>query len=287
MSTLVMIDGKLLPEADARVSVFDRGFLYGDSVFETIRTYAGAPFALDEHLARLERSGAQVFIQLPVSRAQLEREVLEAVRTAGNAETYIRVMVTRGTAPLGLDPLSAEHPLRVVIVAPLPPMPDALYENGVAVVTYRTQRTAEATPAATAKVGNYLVSVLALREARKVGAAEALIVDSGGFVVEGASSNVFVVRAGRLVTPPEDAGILPGITRRRLLDVARAEGVPVDLEPLPVAALGDADEMFISSTTREMLPVVRVDGRDVGAGTPGPLTRRLLAAFRKSVGNPG
>lgn len=287
MSTLVMIDGKLLPEGEARVSVFDRGFLYGDSVFETIRTYGGVPFALDEHLARLERSAAQVFIELPVSRAELEREVLEAVRAAGNAETYIRVMVTRGTGPLGLDPLAAEHPLRVVIAAPLSPMPAELYENGIAVTTFRTQRTAEATTAATAKVGNYLVAVLALRAARKVGAAEALIVDSAGFVVEGASSNVFVVRGGRVVTPPEDSGILPGITRRVLLDVARAEGVPVDLEPLPAAALADADEIFISSTTREILPVVRVDGRIVGSGSPGPLTRRLLLAFRKSVGNPG
>ena len=287
MSTLVMIDGKLLPGAEARVSVFDRGFLYGDSVFETIRSYAGVPFALDEHLARLERSAAQVFIELPVSRKQLEREVLEAVRAAGNAETYIRVMVTRGTAPLGLDPLSAEHPLRVVIVAPLPPMPAELYEKGIGVVTYRTQRTAEATPAATAKVGNYLVAVLALREARRAGAAEALIVDSAGFVVEGASSNVFVVRAGRVITPPEDAGILPGITRRLLLDVARAEGVPVDLEPLPLAALAGADEIFISSTTREVLPVVELDGAPVGSGSPGPVARRLLAAFRKSTRDPG
>jgi branched-chain amino acid aminotransferase len=287
MSTLVMIDGELVQEDHARVSVFDRGFLYGDSVFETIRTYDGIPFALDEHLARLEKSAGQVFIQLPMSREQLQGEVLEAVRAAGNPETYIRVMITRGTAPLGLDPLSAEHPLCVVIVAPLPEVPRELYEQGIAVVTYRTQRTAEATPAATAKVGNYLVSVLALREARKAGALEALIVDSGGFIVEGASSNIFIARGGRLVTPPEDAGILPGITRRLLLDTAHAEGIPVDLEPLPLGELRTADEVFISSTTRELLPVVRVDGALVGSGSPGALTLRLLTAFRRKFHNPG
>lgn len=287
MTTLVMIDGKLFPEDEARVTVFDRGFLYGDSVFETIRTYDGAPFALDEHLARLEKSAAQVYIELPVSRTELTREVLEAVRAAGNAETYIRVMVTRGTAPMGLDPLSAEHPLRVVIVAPLSSPPPAAYEKGIGVVTYRTQRTAEATPAATAKVGNYLVAVLALREALRAGAAEALIVDGAGFVVEGASSNVFIVRGGRLLTPPEDAGILPGITRRLLLETARAEGIPVDLEPLSLGGLAAADEVFISSTIRELLPVVRVDGTPVGSGRPGPVTQRLLAAFRDKVHNPG
>jgi len=286
VSTLVMIDGELLPEDHAKVSVFDRAFLYGDSVFETIRTYDGLPFALDEHLVRLEKSAAQVFIKLPVAREQLQGEVLEAVRAAGNRETYIRVMVTRGTAPLGLDPLSAEHPLRVVIVAPLPEVPQEFYEQGIAVVTYRTQRTAEATPAATAKVGNYLVSVLALREARRAGAAEALIVDSGGFIVEGASSNVFIARGGRLVTPPDDAGILPGITRRLLLETAHAEGIPVDLEPLPLGELHAADEIFISSTIRELLPVVRVDGAPIGSGIPGALTLGLLAAFRTKFHNP-
>ncbi len=286
MTTLVMIDGQLLPPERAQVSVFDRGFLYGDSIFETIRTYDGRPFALDEHLARLEKSAAQVFIQLPVSRAQLASEVREAAHAAANPESWIRVMVTRGSAPLGLDPLPAEHPLRVILVAPLATPSAEQYEQGIGVVTYRTQRTAEATPAATAKVGNYLVAVLALREARKAGAAEALIVDAGGFVGEGASSNFFIIQGGRLVTPPIEAGILPGITRRLLLEVARQEGIVVALEPLRADSLGEADEAFISSTTREVLPVVRIDGAPVGAGRPGPLTLRLLAAFRHKVHNP-
>lgn len=283
MTTLVLIDGVVHAPEAARVSVFDRGFLYGDSVFETIRTYGGRPFALSEHLGRLEQSAARVFIDLPVPAARIADEIVEALAAAGNPESYVRVMVTRGSGPLGLDAGFEVRPLRVIIVAPLVPPAPELYASGIAAVTFRTQRVAEATDAAGTKVGNYLVAVLAMRKARAEGAAEALIVDHAGNVVEGASSNVFAVCSGKLVTPPESAGILPGITRAKLLEVAAELGLSVELRALPVAELGSAEEVFISSSIRELLPVVRVDSRVIGGGRPGPVSAALLRAFREKV----
>jgi len=267
----------------AAVSVFDRGFLYGDSVFETIRTYAGRPFALDRHLARLAASAARVYIELPVGLEQLGREVESAIVGAGNSESYVRLMLTRGVGEtLGLDPGLARHPLRVVIVTALAAPPPEAYRDGVRVVSYRTARVADDSSAAGAKIGNYLAAVLAGREARRAGAAEALIVDRHGRVVEGATSNVFVVSSdGALVTPPESDGILLGITRETLLGVAAALGVSVRFESLPLEAVKAAAEVFVSSSIRELLPVVAVDGAPVGSGAPGALTTRLLQAFRE------
>jgi len=283
VSIRVCIDGEVLAPEAARVSVFDRGFLYGDSVFETIRTYGGRPFALAEHLARLERSAGRVYIDLPVPTSQLAREIDAALAAAANPESYIRLIVTRGSGPLGLDTGFEAKPLRAIIVAPLVPPAPELYDEGIAVVTYRTQRVAEATDAAGTKVGNYLVAVLAMRRAREAGASEALIVDHSGAVVEGATSNVFLVRDGVLSTPPESAGILPGVTRAKLLDVAADLGVRVEERPLPVAEVLGADEVFVSSSIRELLPVVRVDGQPIGACRPGPVSRRLLQAFREKA----
>jgi branched-chain amino acid aminotransferase len=283
MSTVVVIDGNLSGPEQAFVSVFDRGFLYGDAVFETLRTYSGRPFALDEHLDRLRWSAGRVFIELAVGADVLKQEIARALAEVGNPESMIRVMITRGRGELGLDPALAESPTRVIIVAPLHTPPPEAYERGVGVVTFRTQRVADATDAAGAKIANYLIAVLATREARRADAVEALIIDNQGLVVEGTSSNVFAVVAGRLLTPPESLGILPGITRARVLEAAGALGIPVDLAALPVEALLAADELFISSSIREILPVVRVDREPLGSGVPGPLTRQLLSKFRENV----
>ena len=282
MSTCVMIDGESVAESEATISIFDRGFLYGDSVFETIRTYDGVPFALDEHLKRLERSAALVFIPLPVPLSQLREEVLAAVRTAANSESYIRVMVTRGqAAQMGLSPDLADVPRRIIIVMPLEPPSESAYRNGITVVSFRTQRVTDATGAEGAKIGNYLVSVLAMREARKIGAAEAIIVDARGRVVEGASSNVFMVQRGRLITPPVEAGILPGITRARVLQAAQDLSIAVDLRAPKYADLLKADEVFVSSSIRELLPVVRIDSKQIAEGKPGPITRALHQRFEQ------
>ncbi|MES1183665.1 MAG: aminotransferase class IV [Myxococcales bacterium] len=282
MSSLVLIDGRPSPPEAATISVFDRGFLYGDSVFEALRTYGGRPFALERHLQRLAESAARVFIDLPVSLQQLGREVHSAIVGAGNPESYVRLTVTRGVGEtLGLDPGLARHPLRVVIVTPLKSPPEETYRDGVAVITYRTERVTDHSVAAGAKVGNYLTAVLAIRQARAVGAAEALIVDGRGSVVEGATSNVFAVLGdGTLVTPPESDGILLGITREAVLAVAAELGVPIQQQSLPLEVVKNAAEVFVSSSIRELVPVVSVDGAAIGPGKPGPTTTRLLTAFR-------
>lgn len=279
-----MIDGRPVAPEAAKVSVFDRGFLYGDSVFETLRTYGGRPFALDRHLARLGESARRVFIELPVSLSQIGREVASAIVGAGNAESYVRLTLTRGTGDsLGLDPGLGRHALRVVIVTALSSPPPEVYTSGIAACSYRTARVNDHSPAAGAKIGNYLTAVLAMREARAVGAGEALLVDSRGSVIEGASSNVFAVRAdGTLVTPPESDGILLGITRETLLSVADQLGIPVAFESLPLAELPKAAEVFITSSIRELVPVVSLDGQVIGSGKPGAVTQRLLRALREA-----
>lgn len=286
MSTWVMIDGRIFDEGAACISIFDRGFLYGDSVFETLRTYAGQAFALDEHVKRLAWSAGRVHIALPCSESELTLEIQRLLAHAANEESLIRVMLTRGVGPLGLDVQPEVPATRVVIVAPLrPPAPEA-YTKGVRVITYRTQRLADATDAAGAKIGNYLVAVLAMRAAKSQGAVEALIIDARDAVVEGTSSNLFVVQGGQLLTPPETAGILPGITRARILEIAAELGLAIDYRALPLEELVRADEVFISSTVREMLPVVAVDDHAIADGKPGPVTLRLLEAFRARVRAP-
>jgi branched-chain amino acid aminotransferase len=281
MNSVVIIDGRLVPAGAASVSVFDRGFLYGDSVFEAIATRGRKPVDLQAHLRRLEHSAEQVHIPVPVPWTQIASEVRQALLATDNAESNIRVMLTRGQGELGLDPSSAQHPLRVIIVTPLRRPSREAYERGIGVSTYRTQRVADATDAVGAKVGNYLVAVLAVRAAREQGSGEALIIDADGHVVEGATSNVFAVMDGALITPPIEAGILPGITRARLLELAHAQGIACREETFTVAELVGANEVFISSSVREVVPVSRIDGTQIGQGRPGPVARQLLNAYRQ------
>ncbi len=282
----VWIDGSEKTPENARVSVFDRGFLYGDSVFETLRTYGGRPFALAEHLERLVESAARVFIDLPVPVSQLEREISTAIGESGYPECYVRVMITRGQGALGLDPRFALEPLRVMLVAPLRPPPLADYEQGISVVTYATTRVNDATPAAGAKVGNYLVAVLANRKALEAGAKEALIMNAEGQIVEGATSNLFWFAQGKLFTVPVDAGILAGITRRHILEAARLLGWEVRETVPDLSELLNADGVFVSSSIREMLPVVCIDGVDVAGGIVSRPFRELHAEFRRLAGAP-
>ena len=280
----VMIDGRLVPPEQARVSVFDRGFLYGDSVFESLRSYGTALFALDEHLARLQRSAERVFIPLPLSLEALKREIELAVREHGTGECYVRVTLTRGVGrSLGLDPELAEQPLRVVLVTDLTLPSAETYEQGLAAITFRAERPSDALAVADAKTGNYLLAVLAMRTARERGAREALIEDHAGNVLEGATSNLFGVFGGKLRTAPDSAAILPGITRAYVLALAHAAGITVELRAIPKAELALADEVFVSSSIRELVPVVRIDGNPVGPGTPGPMTRDLLGRFRAAA----
>jgi branched-chain amino acid aminotransferase len=284
---VVSIDGVLRSPDQATVSAYDRGFLYGDAVFEVFRTYGGRPFAVDEHLARLRRSAERVFIPMPVDEGTLRLEIEEALGAAGNDESYVRLVLTRGSGPLSLDPDSASHPLRVLYVEPVVAPPREAYVQGVTLVSVHTRRATDETSAAGAKVSNYLANLLALREAKGKGAHEALVVDARGRVAEGASSNVFVVSGGRVATPPESAGILAGITRAHVLAAARALFIPTEERELVIGDVYGADEVFITSSIRELLPVVRVDDKTIGSGSPGPVSRALHRRFRDDVGMAG
>jgi len=282
MNVLVSIDGRIVPAAEATVSVLDRGFLYGDSVFEVFRTYGGVPFAMDPHLERLARSAARTLIELPVPLDVFRSETLALLAAAAQRESLVRIMVSRGSAQtLGLDPSLARGPVRVTLAVELSELPDELYERGATVITYPTQRIADATSAAGAKLANYLVAVLAMRDAKARGAEEALVLNGSGEVAEGCTSNVFLVQAGVLVTPPGSMGILLGITREHVLDLAGQAGIAVEERPFSVADLVRAEEAFITSSIREIVPIVGVDGTVIGSGKPGPITRRLIALFRQ------
>lgn len=294
MPSVVSVDGAVVPRDRAVVSVYDRGFLYGDTVFETLRADGGAPQLLAAHLARLEGSAALVGIALPVPLAELEREVGAALVAAGEPAAVVRVTLSRGEGPLGLDPSGAGPTRRVIFVEPLGAGVAAAQERGVGARLVATRRAADLVPAA--KVGAYVDAVVALRAARAAGDDDAVIVDPAGLVVEATAANVFAVvedpgddrghasMAGpTLVTPPEGA-LLPGITRARVLALARASGLEVREAPLHGDALRGAREAFLTSSVREIVPLVRVDGAPVGDGAPGPVTRALQVAYRRGRG---
>ncbi len=301
MSTVVNLDGRLVPPERAAISIFDRGFLYGDSVYEVVRTYGGRPFELPAHLARLRRSAERLRLPLPWGE---ERTRIELLRTLAEVrgepapadpdaapwnvgERSLRVVMTRGAGELGLDPALAVSPVAIVISTLLRAPPARAYAEGVACRVVGIRHDDPDAPDTTAKTGAHLGNVLALAEARRGGAHEALLLDREGFVTEGASSNVFVVRGGRVETPPLSAGILEGVTRGLVITLARKAGIPEAETALRPADLASADELFVTSTAREVLPVTSLNGEPVGAGTVGPLTARLHALFRARAGAGG
>jgi branched-chain amino acid aminotransferase len=283
MTRTISMNGALIPPEEAFVSVFDRGFLYGDSVYEVLRTYGGEPFELERHLERLDASAGRIGMDLPVSLETLAGEVRHAIRASGLEEAYVRIVVTRGQGPITLDPHLAEAPLRLILVQPLSPPAPEVYRDGVKVSVVGVRRNLREAVDPAAKTGNYLNSVLALGEAKRAGAHEAIMLDGQGRVTEGASSTVFAVVGGVLLTPPLDVGILPGITRRAVMEVCGSEGRRVLEVPLTAANLREADEVFITSTTREIVPVVRVDDAVIGDGRPGEVVAALRAAFARHV----
>jgi branched-chain amino acid aminotransferase len=277
---IVSIDGQLFAAADARVSVFDRGFLYGDSAFEVMRTYGRRAFRERDHLERLQRSCERLLLPVTSGPAEWSVTVKRAVEASNLPECNVRVMVTRGVGPMGLDLSEARSPAVFCFALPLHPLPAEVYENGVAVGLSHAARATDGTRAVGAKTSNYLGSVLALHEVKRTGAHEAIIVGPNGEIVEGATSNVFLVRGGELATPPIEAGILAGITRKTVLELAERLGLKVQETQLHPHDLYRADEIFLTSTVREIVPVVRVDDLTVADGRPGPCARRLLEAYR-------
>jgi branched-chain amino acid aminotransferase len=277
---LVSIDGELVPREEARISVFDHGLLYGDGVFEGIRVYRRRVFRLEAHLARLEASAHAIGLALPLDRAGLAAAVRETVRANRQEDGYIRLVVTRGDGPLGLDPRTCPTPRVIVIVADLAVYPKEHYAAGIRVVTAATRQVPSACFDSRIKSLNYLKNVLARIEAHEAGAAEALMLNAEGFVAECTADNVFAIHGRRVLTPPATEGALDGITSAVIRELATAAGLGWEERRLARYDLFVADECFLTGTGAEVIPMVQLDGRRIGAGVPGPRTRELTAAFR-------
>jgi branched-chain amino acid aminotransferase len=281
MGVFASVNGNVVPAEQARVSVLDNGFTFGDAVYETLRTYAGRPFHLDRHLERLRASAARLGFAAPFGDEVFARRLDELLGRAGNEESYIRVILTRGEGDISYRFDRVKGPTLVMVVKPFEPPPERDYVEGIPVVIASVRRNHPRALDPAIKSNNLLNNILAVREGQAQGAAEAILLNDLGEVAEGASSNVFVVKRGRATTPPLEAGILSGITRRLVLDLCRELGVPAREETLLVADLFAADEVFITSTTKEAAPVRTIDGKPVASGRPGPVHRRILQAYRE------
>jgi len=274
----VYVNGAIGDQSSAVISIFDRGFLYGDSVYEVLRTAGGHPVDFDRHLDRLGRSASAIMLALP-DDARIRGAVAETLQAAGNPESYIRIVVTRGAGRIALDLDAADTPSLIVIVSDLK-MPRAeLYTQGATIAIVGVERTSRRAVDPAVKSGNYLNSILALAEAQRRGAYEALMLGPDGRVAEGSTSNVFAVRGGRLTTPTLTTGILAGITRQRVIELARAAGLEAGEGDLYPDDLHGSDEVFITSSIRGVMPVTRVDDATISSGAPGPVTRKLMDAW--------
>jgi branched-chain amino acid aminotransferase len=285
MALLIKIDGEThRTRESARISVFDHGFLFGDSVYEVVRTYGGFPFQVGPHLARLFRSARGISLELPRSREELAADVEAAVREAAcPGEAYIRLIVTRGVGEIDIDPATCARPSVVTIVKDLRPWPAEYYERGIDLAIVSTVRNEPGTVDPSIKTGNYLNSVLAMIEARRRGAADACMLNAHGFLAECTTSNVFFVREGRLLTPSLESGILSGITRADIIRIARENGIPCHEGNFRPEDLRNASEAFITSTTRGVMPIASVDGRQIGDAARRTVTTRIAELFRREV----
>jgi branched-chain amino acid aminotransferase len=279
MPIRVYIDGEVRLPEEAKVSIFDRGFLYGDSVYETIGTAYGRLFAARDHLDRLERSASRIGLAVP-PRADIERAIAETIAAAGNPDSRVRVILTRGVGKLDLDPATASDTRLVVIVFPLGPPTPEMFDKGVSVAIVSVARNSPRAIDPAVKSGNYLNNVLALGEARRrSGAYEAILCGGDGSIAEGSTSNVFAIVGGEVRTPPPEVGILDGITRAKVIGLCKENGIPFAERRISIEELRGAAEAFLTSATRGVLPISRIDEQPVGAGVPGPVTRRLMSLY--------
>ena len=279
----VYINGKLYPQEDARISVFDHGLLYGDGVFEGLRSYGGKVFRLEPHVDRLWESAKAIWLEIPGTKRQMCDAIRNTLQTKQINDGYIRVVVTRGVGTLGLDPNKTSNPQVIIIADHIALYPEELYEKGLEIVTVSVTRNHPAALSPRIKSLNYLNNILAKIEGLQAGCIEALMLNHKGEVAECTGDNIFLVRQGRLFTPPVEAGILEGITRRAVMDMAAScdlvDGDRVEEVPLTKHDVYIADECFLSGTAAEIVAVVRVDARVIGDGKPGPVTRDLSRRF--------
>lgn len=284
MSPKVWIDGKITDPRDAKVSVYDHGFLYGDGVFEGIRVYNGKVFYAEAHLDRLFDSAKSIRLTVPLSREQLRAAVDETVKASGYRDCYLRLIVSRGPGPLGLNPHLCEKPSVICIADIISMYPKEVYEKGMAVITASVIRNHPNALSPRVKSLNYLNNILAKIEAIDAGVSEAIMLNGEGNVAECTADNIFIVRDGEVQTPTTSDGILEGVTRQILIDLCGTLGIPCIQKTLQRHDLYIAKECFLTGTAAEAIPVTRIDGRLIGDGNPGPLTKRLIAEFRKLVG---
>jgi len=288
MAATVNVNGRIFDEQHAVVSVFDHGFLYGEGVYETFRTYNGVPFLFDRHMRRLRQSAGMLALPVPVTDDQIAERFRETVRVSGlgtpeRGQAYIRILLTRGVGDLTYDPAATPTPSVVVIVKPHVAPPPEAFDRGVTVALVPIVRNHPGSVSPLIKSNNLLNSALAMQEAVRRGAFEGLMRNYRGELAECSTANIFIVTNGVALTPPTDAGLLPGITRAFLFEIGAEAGIPVREQVLKDADLFGADESFLSSTTREIVPIVRIDDRAIGSGRPGPVTKELLDRFRRKT----
>jgi branched-chain amino acid aminotransferase len=276
----IFLDGKFVPEADAKVSVFDHGLLYGDGIFEGIRFYNGRVFKLEEHLERLWDSARSICLEIPMDRAEMTEALLETIRQNGLREGYIRLIVTRGVGNLGLNPVQCKRPSVIIIATTIALYPKEAYESGLTVVTCATRRTGAAALNPAVKSLNYLNNVMARIEANLAGADEALMLNEAGNVAECTADNVFIIKHGQIFTPPIAAGALRGITRSVVFDIAAELGQKITETDITRHDVFVADECFLTGTAAELIPVIKADGRMIGNGKPGSITLKMIGRFR-------
>ena len=281
---LMYLDGKFVPEDEAKVSVLDHGFLYGDGVYEGIKAYNGRIFGLDEHVERLYESAQSIMLELPLSREEMKRAIIETVKRNNLKDAYIRPVASRGKGALGLDPRNCPKPTLVIIVDADTRQPEfkdgtQVGKKGIKVITTSLRRNAVDALSPRIKSTNYLNNILAKLQANAAGAQDAVFINEQGFVCELTGDNLFIVKKSRVITPPLWMGVLDGVTRRGILRVAQEQGFQTGEEPLTMHDLYTSDECFCTATRIEVLPIVWVDGRQIGNGAPGSITNKIIASF--------
>ncbi len=283
MSLKIYIDGKLYDKEDAKISVYDHGLLYGDGVFEGIRCYSGKVFRLAEHLDRLWDSAKAIWLEIPIGREEMAKAVVDTLAVNNIKDGYISLVVTRGVGTLGLDPNKCARPSIIILTDAIALYPADWYEKGLTIMTSSVPRVPPAALSPRIKSMNYLNNILAKIEGLQAGCIEALMLNHKGELAECTGDNIFLVRKGKLFTPGPNAGILEGITRNAIIELAREMGVEVCEISLSKYDAYVADECFLTGSGAEVIPVVKIDGRSIGSGKPGPITKQLIAAFHKLV----
>lgn len=276
----IYIDGKFLDEADAKISVFDHGLLYGDGIFEGIRAYNGRVFKLKEHIDRLFYSAKAILLNIPLSHAEIMRAVVETCRQNGIRDGYIRLLVTRGVGGLGLNPNKCKTPSVIIIADKIQLYPVEMYERGLDIITVPTVRNLHSALNPAIKSLNYLNNILAKIEANNSECEEAIMLNAEGYVSECTGDNIFIIKDGHMFTPPLSAGALYGITRGVVMELARQSRLSVSEPNLTRYDVFNADECFLTGTGAELIPVVKIDGRVIGTGKPGPVTRDLVVKYK-------